>query len=229
MFLKKISKLALFLALFGLIQSSYQQTWKNNKLVWEQAQQENLQQQQQQQYNSQYLPENGGLGSLIGSNVQSAPNDETNGKHLLVQNAPAFFHPRPVPVVVQAPPPVPAPLPLHKPVVLAPAPLPVAVPLPVPVPGAGPYPIQQQTLTVSGEAIVENLVGGIPFNCAGKPTGHYRDSNFCDVFHACVFGQRQKTYSCPFVGEHSYFDDVSRKCEFVKSNPLGCASNAFYH
>ncbi|CAF1002984.1 unnamed protein product [Brachionus calyciflorus] len=70
-----------------------------------------------------------------------------------------------------------------------------------------PFPIQQKTQTSSGEVIIENLIGGLPFNCLNKPTGHFRDSFFCDVFHACVYGQQRKTYSCPFVGELVYFDD----------------------
>ncbi|CAF1084973.1 unnamed protein product, partial [Brachionus calyciflorus] len=111
-----------------------------------------------------------------------------------------FFLNQPAPVVV----PVPAPLP-------APAGIIPAFPLVVP---SGPYPIQSPTITSNGETIIETLVGGLPFNCLGKPTGHYRDNHFCDVFHACVYGQQRKTYSCPFVGEAQYFDDVTRRCEF---------------
>ena len=77
--------------------------------------------------------------------------------------------------------------------------------------------------------IIENLIGGVTYSCDGKPTGHFRDSHFCDVFHACVFGQQQKTYACPFVGEAQYFDEESRKCEFVRSNPEGCTSKVFFH
>ncbi|CAF1025316.1 unnamed protein product [Brachionus calyciflorus] len=90
-----------------------------------------------------------------------------------------------------------------------------------------PFPIQQQTQTSSGEIITENLIGGLPFNCLNKPTGHFRDSFFCDVFHACVYGQQRKTYSCPFVGELVYFDDRTRKCEFIRNNPYGCIQNNF--
>lgn len=90
-----------------------------------------------------------------------------------------------------------------------------------------PYPIQQKTMTSSGEVIIENLIGGLRFNCANKPTGHYRDSFFCDVFHACVHGQQKKTYSCPFVGEFVYFDDRSRRCEFVRNFPFGCLNNNY--
>lgn len=118
----------------------------------------------------------------------------------------------------------------------APHPVPVGPPagyipnLPVPVlpPGAV-YPIQQPTITNTGETIIENLIGGIPFDCRGKPTGHWRDHRFCDVFHACVFGIQRKTYSCPFVGERTYFDEISRRCEFVNKGQGGCSINAYYH
>lgn len=223
--MKKFTKLGLFLVLIGLIHSSHQQVWKNNKIVWETPQENYL-----PQFNTQYQQENSGLGTLIGSNIQpqTGKTDDTTGKHLFIQNAPSFFHPHvhpipapapvPVHIPVPAPLPVPLPVPAHPPVVVAPAPAP-----------AGPYAIQQATITNSGETIIENLIGGVPFNCAGKPTGHYRDTHFCDVFHACVFGQQRKSYSCPFVGEAQYFDDITRKCEFVRNNPLGCATNAFYH
>lgn len=124
------------------------------------------------------------------------------------------------------PAPLPAPVPLPVPV---PAPAPVVIPAHPVVVQAGPFPIQAPTITNNGETIIETLVGGVPFNCIGRPTGHYRDSHFCDVFHACVYGQQRKTYACPFVGEAQYFDEITRKCEFVRNNPLGCASNAFYH
>ena len=95
-------------------------------------------------------------------------------------------------------------------------------------PASGPYPIQQPTITNTGETIMENLIGGLAFNCAGLPTGHHRDTKLCNIFHACVYGQQRKTYVCPFVGEHTYFDEVTRRCEFVKSNPSVCANKAFY-
>lgn len=92
-----------------------------------------------------------------------------------------------------------------------------------------PFQIQQPTIATSGQVIVENLLGGIPFNCLGKPSGHFRDNNLCDVFHACVHGYQRKTYSCPFVGESQYFDEATQRCEFVKNNPSGCASKTFLH
>lgn len=91
-----------------------------------------------------------------------------------------------------------------------------------------PYPIKQETYTNTGEKIIENLIGGIPFDCTTKPTGHWRDANYCDIFHACVYGQRRKTYVCPIVGERTYFDEVTKKCEFINQNPVACSTNQFY-
>ncbi|CAF0728384.1 unnamed protein product [Brachionus calyciflorus] len=93
----------------------------------------------------------------------------------------------------------------------------------------GPYVIQQQTITNTGETIIENLIGGVLFDCRTRPTGHWRDSNYCDIFHACVFGSQKKSYACPFVGERTYFDEVTRRCEFVRSNPQACLNSIFYH
>lgn len=113
-------------------------------------------------------------------------------------------------------------------------PVPVATPvfakpsipaLPVPKP----FQIQQPTIGIDGQVIIENLLGGVPFNCWGRPSGHYRDNYFCDVFHACVHGYQRKTYSCPFVGEVQYFDEMTQRCEFIRKNPFGCSSKFFYH
>lgn len=94
--------------------------------------------------------------------------------------------------------------------------------------GNRPYPIKQETFTNTGEKIIENLIGGIPFDCTTRPTGHWRDENYCDIFHACVYGQRRKTYVCPIVGERTYFDEVTKKCEFMNQNPTACSKNQFY-
>ncbi|RNA07284.1 hypothetical protein BpHYR1_033790 [Brachionus plicatilis] len=94
---------------------------------------------------------------------------------------------------------------------------------------SNPYRIQQHTITNTGESIIENLVGGIDFDCSTRPTGHWRDSNYCDIFHACVFGHQKKTYSCPYVGEYTYFDDLTHKCEFLRANPSACRSKIFFH
>lgn len=100
---------------------------------------------------------------------------------------------------------------------------------PSPMPIIRPFQIQQPTIATSGQVIIENLLGGVPFNCLGKPSGHYRDNNFCDVFHACVHGYQRKTYTCPFVGESQYFDETTQRCEFIRNNPTGCASKVFFH
>jgi hypothetical protein len=184
------------------------------------------QQQQQQQQQSQ-------LGTLIGS----------------IDSSNSYAQPAPAPAPVQQHPPKPVysqpqsliqlplyPAPAPAPIVPAPAVVPVpapaypaAVPVPIlPVPVA-PYAIQQPGISSYGEPIIENLIGGIPFDCRGLPTGPVRDNRFCDIFHACVFGQQRKTYACPFVGERTYFDMVTLRCEFVRKNPLGCAANAYYH
>jgi hypothetical protein len=75
----------------------------------------------------------------------------------------------------------------------------------------GAYPIHQPTITNTGETIIENLVGGISFDCRGRTTGHWRDGKYCDIFHACVFGIQRKTYVCPYVGERTYYDEQSRR------------------
>lgn len=95
--------------------------------------------------------------------------------------------------------------------------------------GQGPFAIQQPAIGATGEIIIENLVGGIPYNCIGRPTGHYRDNRFADIFHACVHGAQRKTYACPIVGERTYFDEVTRRCEFVNRNPNCCVNVSFYH
>lgn len=94
------------------------------------------------------------------------------------------------------------------------------------IPVFSPYLIQSPTMNINGEIITENLIGGVPFNCQERPSGHYQDDYFCDIFHACVHGQQKKTYLCPFVGEAQYFDQNTQKCEFIKENPFGC--NKFF-
>ena len=116
--------------------------------------------------------------------------------------APGFLPNHPLPPFHQPPPPQ---------AILPPPPPP---PPPVPpqiLPGNGPFAIQQPGISNTGEAIIENLVGGIPFDCRGRPTGHFRDTRFCDIFHACVFGSQRKTYACPIVGERTYYDEITRR------------------
>lgn len=166
---------------------------------------------------------------------QKPPNFKPPNMGIYYQNSPVFYHPQHIPqfhplIFNQPLLPFPFPMPAQFPQFGPPPPPPGPAPLPLPKPPAnGPFSIQQPTITQNGETIVENLIGGLNYNCHGRPTGHYRDTKFCDVFHACVFGQQRKTYACPFVGEPQYFDDITRRCEFVRNNPLGCASNAFYN
>lgn len=152
---------------------------------------------------------------------------------IFYQNAPLFFPPHHVPqfhpVIFNHPL---FPLPIHLPTQYQPfAPVPIPIQLPVESRPShnGPFAIQQPTITQNGDTIVENLIGGLEFNCQGRVTGHYRDIKFCDVFHACVFGRRKKTYACPFMGEAQYFDDLTRRCEFIRNNPLACSLKEFYN
>jgi hypothetical protein len=91
----------------------------------------------------------------------------------------------------------------------------------------GAYPIHQPTITNTGETIIENLVGGIPFDCRGRSTGHWRDNKYCDIFHACVYGIQRKTYVCPYVGERTYFDETTRRYHLYPTfnNPFYNDSN----
>jgi hypothetical protein len=186
-------------------------------------------QQQQQQPPQQQQPQQ--LGTLIGS---------VDNSNAYAQPAPPQPHPLPQPIQHQPAKPVygqPQSL-IQLPSLYPAAPAPIAVPAPaypqaVPVPihpvPLAPFAIQQPGISSYGEPIIENLIGGIPFDCRGLPTGPVRDNRFCDIFHACVFGQQRKTYACPFVGERTYFDMLTLRCEFVRKNPLGCSANTYYH
>ena len=57
----------------------------------------------------------------------------------------------------------------------------------------------------------EELVTGIPFDCRRKSNGHWKDSRYCDVFHACIGGEQKKTYSCAQLGERIYFDETTKR------------------
>jgi hypothetical protein len=65
----------------------------------------------------------------------------------------------------------------------------------------------QQTVANSRE----ELVSGIVFDCRGKLNGHWRDTRYCDVFHACIGGEQKKTYSCAQLGERIYFDETTKR------------------
>ena len=73
------------------------------------------------------------------------------------------------------------------------------------------YPVQQPVVSNNGNVILETIIYGIPFSCVGRPSGHYRDTQFCDIFHACVSGYQRKTYSCPVVGQRTYFDEITQR------------------
>jgi hypothetical protein len=62
-----------------------------------------------------------------------------------------------------------------------------------------------------GITLPENLITGISFDCTGKPTGPNRDTKYCDIFHACVYGQQQKTYACPQIGDRFFFDQATQR------------------
>lgn len=74
----------------------------------------------------------------------------------------------------------------------------------------------------------EELINGILFDCTGKPNGHYRDYIYCDIFHACISNERKKTYSCAHMGQRTYFDDTTKRCEFLSNKPSVCLHNLFY-
>ncbi len=74
-----------------------------------------------------------------------------------------------------------------------------------------PFTIQQPILSHTGEIIIENTLGGVNFDCSYLPSGHFRDNQFCDVYHACVHGFHRKTYTCPIVGKRTYFDEITQR------------------
>jgi hypothetical protein len=92
---------------------------------------------------------------------------------------------------------------------------------------AAPQPAYQSSALVV-TAQPENLIQGIVFDCTSKPTGPNRDTKYCDIFHACVFGKQAKTYACSQAGGASYYDEYLQRCEFVAVNPNGCPSKTFY-
>ena len=63
----------------------------------------------------------------------------------------------------------------------------------------------------NGVNLPESLITGISFDCTGKQTGPNKDPQYCDVFHACVYGKQQKTYACPQIGDRFYFDQATQR------------------
>jgi hypothetical protein len=62
--------------------------------------------------------------------------------------------------------------------------------------------------------INEELITGIPFDCRRKSNGHWKDTRYCDVYHACIGGEQKKTYSCAQLGERIYFDETTKRFVF---------------
>lgn len=75
----------------------------------------------------------------------------------------------------------------------------------------------------------EELISGIKFDCRSKANGHWRDYRYCDVFHACISNEQKKTYSCAQLGERIYFNETTKRCEFLKYNPNACPTNMFFN
>ncbi|CAF4034358.1 unnamed protein product, partial [Adineta steineri] len=74
----------------------------------------------------------------------------------------------------------------------------------------------------------QKVIVNVPFDCKGRIDGHWRDTRYCDVFHACIAGEQKRSYGCNQIGERFYFDDASQKCEFASRNQNGCQSNQYY-
>ena len=57
----------------------------------------------------------------------------------------------------------------------------------------------------------QKVVVDVPFDCTGRIDGHWRDTRYCDVFHACIAGEQRRSYGCNQIGERFYFDDASQR------------------
>ncbi len=57
----------------------------------------------------------------------------------------------------------------------------------------------------------QKVIVNVPFDCKGRIDGHWRDTRYCDVFHACISGEQKRSYGCNQIGEKFYFDDSSQK------------------
>lgn len=66
---------------------------------------------------------------------------------------------------------------------------------------------QSLPLETTQSSSEEMIITGIPFDCTGKPTGFYKDNNYCDIFHVCVSFQQKKTYGCPQIGDQFFYDE----------------------
>ncbi|CAF1471049.1 unnamed protein product [Adineta steineri] len=74
----------------------------------------------------------------------------------------------------------------------------------------------------------QKIVVNVPFDCKGRIDGHWRDTRYCDIFHACLAGEQKRSYGCNQIGERFYFDDATQKCEFASRNSNGCQSNQYH-
>ena len=57
----------------------------------------------------------------------------------------------------------------------------------------------------------QKVVVNVPFDCKGRLDGHWRDTRYCDIFHACIAGEQKRSYGCYQVGDRFYFDDATQK------------------
>ena len=57
----------------------------------------------------------------------------------------------------------------------------------------------------------QKVVIDVPFDCKGRIDGHWRDTRYCDVFHACIAGEQRRSYGCNQIGERFYFDDALQR------------------
>lgn len=145
---------------------------------------------------------------------QQQPQINYNSNHPVQNNSPQFVHPSYQSQAVIAKPmiaPKPHPQQLISQYSYHPQPILAAQPVVVAKQPIAPFPIQKPVVSHTGQIIIENTLGGISFDCRFLPTGHWRDTNFCDVYHACVHGYQRKTYTCPIVGERTYFDEFTQR------------------
>ncbi|CAF5215326.1 unnamed protein product, partial [Rotaria magnacalcarata] len=42
----------------------------------------------------------------------------------------------------------------------------------------------------------QKVILDVVFDCKGRIDGHWRDTRYCDVFHACLAGEQKRSYGC---------------------------------
>ena len=57
----------------------------------------------------------------------------------------------------------------------------------------------------------QKVIVNVPYDCKGRIDGHWRDTRYCDVFHACIAGEQKRSYACTQIQEQFYFDDATQK------------------